>query len=91
MSEVQSTQANAEIREASKMLARVRDEVSRAVVGQAEMIDGLLMGVLANGHVLLEGVPGLAKTLAVKTISAVIDSSFKRIQCTPELLPAVLV
>ena len=91
MSEVQSTQANAEIREASKMLARVRDEVSRAVVGQAEMIDGLLMGVLANGHVLLEGVPGLAKTLAVKTISAVIDSSFKRIQFTPDLLPADLV
>jgi MoxR-like ATPase len=91
MSELQSTQANAEIREASKMLARVRDEVSRAVVGQAEMIDGLLMGVLANGHVLLEGVPGLAKTLAVKTISAVIDSSFKRIQFTPDLLPADLV
>ncbi|NBF39952.1 MAG: AAA domain-containing protein [Spirochaetes bacterium] len=91
MSELQSTQANAEIREASNMLARVRDEVSRAVVGQAEMIDGLLMGVLANGHVLLEGVPGLAKTLAVKTISAVIDSSFKRIQFTPDLLPADLV
>ncbi len=91
MSELQSTQANAEIREASRMLARVRDEVSRAVVGQAEMIDGLLMGVLANGHVLLEGVPGLAKTLAVKTISAVIDSSFKRIQFTPDLLPADLV
>ncbi|NBB90898.1 MAG: AAA domain-containing protein [Spirochaetes bacterium] len=91
MSELQSTQANPEIREASKMLARVRDEISRAVVGQAEMIDGLLMGILANGHVLLEGVPGLAKTLAVKTISAVIDSSFKRIQFTPDLLPADLV
>ncbi len=91
MSELQSTQANAEIREASKMLARVREEVSRAVVGQAEMIDGLLMGILANGHILLEGVPGLAKTLAVKTISAVIDSSFKRIQFTPDLLPADLV
>ncbi|MFP4374479.1 MAG: AAA family ATPase [Spirochaetaceae bacterium] len=73
------------------MLARVREEVARAVVGQAEMIDGLLMGILADGHVLLEGVPGLAKTLAVKTISAVIDSSFKRIQFTPDLLPADLV
>ena len=73
------------------MLARVREEISRAVVGQAEMIDGLLMAILANGHVLLEGVPGLAKTLAVKTISSVIDSSFKRIQFTPDLLPADLV
>ncbi len=91
MSELQSTQANAEIRDASRMLARVREEVARAVVGQAEMIDGLLMGILADGHVLLEGVPGLAKTLAVKTISAVIDSSFKRIQFTPDLLPADLV
>jgi len=91
MSELQSTQSQAEIREASRMLARVREEISRAVVGQAEMIDGLLMAILANGHVLLEGVPGLAKTLAVKAISSVIDSSFKRIQFTPDLLPADLV
>jgi MoxR-like ATPase len=73
------------------MLGSVREEVSRAVVGQTGMIDGLLMGILANGHVLLEGVPGLAKTLAVKAISSVIDSSFKRIQFTPDLLPADLV
>jgi MoxR-like ATPase len=91
MSELQSTQSKAEVRDASAMLARVREEVSRAVVGQADMIDGLLMGILANGHVLLEGVPGLAKTLAVKAISSVIDSSFKRIQFTPDLLPADLV
>jgi MoxR-like ATPase len=91
MSELQSTQSKADVREASTMLARVREEVSRAVVGQADMIDGLLMGILANGHVLLEGVPGLAKTLAVKAIASAIDSSFKRIQFTPDLLPADLV
>ena len=91
MSELQSKESSAEVREASAMLGKVREEISRAVVGQGNMIDGLLMGILANGHVLLEGVPGLAKTLAVKAISSVIDSSFKRIQFTPDLLPADLV
>jgi MoxR-like ATPase len=69
MSELQSKESSAEVREASAMLGKVREEISRAVVGQGNMIDGLLMGILANGHVLLEGVPGLAKTLAVKAIS----------------------
>ncbi|MFO8063214.1 MAG: AAA family ATPase [Spirochaetota bacterium] len=91
MSELQSTETKSEVREASKMLDRVRDEIGRSIVGQSGMIDGLLMGILANGHVLLEGVPGLAKTRAVKAISSAIDSSFKRIQFTPDLLPADLV
>ena len=91
MSELQSTDTKSEVHEASKMLDGVRKEIARSVVGQSAMIDGLLMGILANGHVLLEGVPGLAKTRAVKAISSAVDSSFKRIQFTPDLLPADLV
>ncbi len=91
MNQLQSKESNRGVREAGKTLARAREEIARSVVGQQGMIDGLLMGILANGHILLEGVPGLAKTRAVKAISAVIDSSFKRIQFTPDLLPADLV
>lgn len=68
-----------------------REEMGKRIVGQSYMIDGMLMGILAGGHVLLEGVPGLAKTLSVRTLSEVIDVSFKRIQFTPDLLPADLV
>jgi MoxR-like ATPase len=69
---------------------RAREAISAAIVGQKKMIDGLFMGMLAGGHVLLEGVPGLAKTLAVKSLAQSIDASFKRIQFTPDLLPADL-
>ncbi len=75
---------------AGDLIGRSREEIASAVVGQKKMVDGLLMGLLAGGHVLLEGVPGLAKTLAVKTLAEVVDSSFKRIQFTPDLLPADL-
>lgn len=75
---------------AGELIGRCREEIASAVVGQRKMVDGLLMGLLAGGHVLLEGVPGLAKTLAVKTLAEVVDSSFKRIQFTPDLLPADL-
>lgn len=68
-----------------------REEIGKRIIGQSYMIDGLLMGVLAGGHVLLEGVPGLAKTLSIKTFAEVIDANFKRIQFTPDLLPADLV
>ncbi|MBN1411534.1 MAG: AAA family ATPase [Spirochaetales bacterium] len=67
------------------------DQISKRIVGQKGMIEGILMGVLASGHVLLEGVPGLAKTLVVKTVADVIDARFKRIQFTPDLLPADLI
>ena len=80
-----------EIRRASEVLKNCREEVGKRIVGQKDMIDGLLMGILSGGHVLLEGVPGLAKTLAVKTLSEVIDAGFRRIQFTPDLLPADLV
>lgn len=66
------------------------EEVHRSVVGQGAMIEGLVIGLLAGGHVLLEGVPGLAKTLAIKTLSQAIGAGFRRIQFTPDLLPADL-
>ena len=79
------------IEKAHAQLEKCRTEVSSRIIGQASMIDGILMGLLAGGHVLVEGVPGLAKTLAVKTISEVIDASFSRIQFTPDLLPADII
>ena len=63
-------------------------EVSRRIVGQDAMVERLLVGLLTGGHILLEGVPGLAKTLAVRTLSEVINASFSRIQFTPDLLPS---
>ena len=62
--------------------------MSRVIVGQQHLIDSLLIGLLSDGHILLEGVPGLAKTLAIKTLSQLIDSKYSRIQFTPDLLPA---
>ncbi len=73
------------------LLEKCRDEIAARVIGQQSMVDGILMGLLAGGHVLIEGVPGLAKTLAVKTTSEVIDASFSRIQFTPDLLPADII
>ena len=73
------------------LLRKAMEEISRVVVGQVDMIEGIFMGILAGGHVLLEGVPGLAKTLTIKSISDVIAATYKRIQFTPDLLPADLV
>jgi MoxR-like ATPase len=75
----------------SGLIQHLTEEIHKVIVGQHYMVDRLLIGLLAHGHVLLEGVPGLAKTLAVKTISSAIDASFQRIQFTPDLLPADLV
>lgn len=69
----------------------VRDEVGKVIVGQSELIETLLIGLLADGHLLLEGLPGLAKTLAVNTFAQVLQCDFKRIQFTPDLLPADLI
>lgn len=66
-------------------------EINKVIVGQKQMVERLLIGLLANGHILLEGVPGLAKTLAIKTLANAIDAKFQRIQFTPDLLPADLV
>jgi MoxR-like ATPase len=78
------------IERAGETLVRVRDEVGRAVVGQRAMLDRLLIGLLTGGHVLLEGLPGLAKTLAVSSLARALSLRFRRIQFTPDLLPADL-
>ncbi|MDX2360472.1 MAG: AAA family ATPase [Crocinitomicaceae bacterium] len=76
------------IKKESVIIKLLRDEVAKVIVGQTYMMDRLLIALLADGHVLLEGVPGLAKTLAIKTLSDAIDVEFSRIQFTPDLLPA---
>jgi MoxR-like ATPase len=79
------------VKEHTPWITALQQEIARVVVGQKYLVDGLLVGLLTNGHVLLEGVPGLAKTLAVKTLSAAIKTGFRRIQFTPDLLPADLI
>ena len=69
----------------------IKEEVSKVLVGQRDLVDGLLMGLLTKGHILIEGVPGLAKTSAVKTLADTVQADFKRIQFTPDLLPADLI
>lgn len=76
---------------ANLLIERCRSEVSKRIVGQDGMIKGLLVGLIAGGHILLEGIPGLAKTMAIRTLAEVVDLGFKRIQFTPDLLPADLV
>src|SRR5258706_1074195 len=83
-------EATQRIERAGQILGRVRAEVGRAIVGQRPMVDRLLVGLLTGGHVLLEGVPGLAKTLAVKSLADSLGLRFRRIQFTPDLLPADL-
>ncbi len=73
------------------LISQVRKEMGKALVGQQKLVDGLLTGLLSGGHVLIEGVPGLAKTSAVKALAATVQADFKRIQFTPDLLPADLV
>ena len=75
---------------AQDLLNTARREMAKRIVGQSEMIDGLFTALIAGGHILLEGVPGLAKTLAVKTLASITNLAFKRIQFTPDLLPADL-
>src|SRR5881628_2279718 len=80
-----------EVQELGRWIPDLRQQVSRVVVGQKYLVDRLLLGLLANGHILLEGVPGLAKTLTVKTMAAAIQTGFQRLQFTPDLLPADLI
>ena len=75
----------------SRVLAGVRSEIEKVIIGQEYMIERLLVGLLCNNHVLIEGVPGLAKTLAVTTLASAVNASFRRIQFTPDLLPADLI
>lgn len=82
---------NERVKEQSAMVATIRAEMAKVIVGQQYLVDRLIIGLIANGHLLLEGVPGLAKTLAVKTLAALINTTFHRIQFTPDLLPADLI
>ena len=82
---------NAQIRIDSAFLEDLKRETQKVIVGQEQMIDRLLLGLLTNGHVLLEGLPGLAKTMAIKSLSKAINSKFSRIQFTPDLLPADII
>ncbi len=72
----------------ARVAAHVRGEISKVIVGQQEAMDQLLLVLLCRGHALLEGVPGLAKTLAVKTLARIGRLDFRRVQCTPDLMPA---
>jgi len=80
-----------EVKDASPLVQWIRDEINRVIVGQETLVDRLLTALLADGHILLEGVPGLAKTLLVSTAADTIQADFKRVQFTPDLLPADLV
>ena len=82
---------NAHIEQESIFVDTLRKEMARVIVGQQHLIDTLLIGLLSDGHILLEGVPGLAKTLAITTLSKAVDAKFARIQFTPDLLPADLI
>ncbi len=82
---------NAKVKEAVIKVEELRSEISKKIIGQNYMIDRILIGVLTGGHILLEGVPGLAKTKTVSTISELIGAGFKRIQFTPDLLPADII
>ena len=80
-----------QVQEARRWIQPLLDEVSKVVIGQRMLVQRLLVGILTNGHILLEGVPGLAKTLVVRTLASAIQTGFQRIQFTPDLLPADLI
>ena len=87
---VDISKINALIEKESGFIDLLNMEIGKVIIGQKHMVESLLIGLLSNGHILLEGVPGLAKTLAISTLSKVIDVDFKRVQFTPDLLPADL-
>ena len=80
-----------QVEEKHVLINSIRQEIGKVLVGQRDLIDGLLMGLFTKGHILIEGVPGLAKTSAVNTLAATVQADFKRIQFTPDLLPADLI
>ncbi|MDR0661462.1 MAG: AAA family ATPase [Prevotellaceae bacterium] len=82
---------NEKIQQESSFVDIVNLEMNKVIIGQKHLVESLLIGLLANGHILLEGVPGLAKTLAINTLASIVDAKFHRIQFTPDLLPADLI
>ena len=91
MSDFSLTEINERISQESTFVDDVKKALKEVIVGQEELVNRILIGMLANGHILLEGVPGLAKTLVVKSLSQLIDTKFQRIQFTPDMLPADLI
>jgi MoxR-like ATPase len=89
--ELDIAQLNKKVREESLFLQDLRKEIAKVIVGQEDLVNGLMVALLANGHVLVEGLPGLAKTLTVKTLSEAVSAQFQRVQFTPDLLPADIV
>src|SRR5690349_12876319 len=88
---INTQELSQQVKEAGQWIAPLQEEIGRVVVGQRYLVESLLVGLLTNGHVLLEGVPGLAKTLTVKTLASGIATGFQRVQFTPDLLPADLI
>ena len=82
---------NERIQQASSFVDLIDQEMQKNIVGQKDMVQKLLVALLADGHIMLEGMPGLAKTLAIKTLSDIVDVGFSRVQFTPDLLPADLI
>jgi len=91
MSDFSLTEINERISRESTFVDDVKKALKEVIVGQEELVNRILIGMLANGHILLEGVPGLAKTLVVKSLAQLIDTKFQRIQFTPDMLPADLI
>lgn len=91
MESVNIKELNEKIQRESAFVDMVTLEMNKVIVGQKQLVENLLIGLLANGHILLEGVPGLAKTLAINTLASIVDAKFSRIQFTPDLLPADLI
>jgi MoxR-like ATPase len=85
------TEINEKVKRESAFIQALKIEIGKVIVGQSYLIDRLMVGLLANGHILVEGVPGLAKTLSIKTLAQAINTKFQRIQFTPDLLPADLI
>lgn len=88
---IQIKELNEKIERESAFIERINQEIQKVIIGQKHLIDGLLIGLLSGGHILLEGVPGLAKTLAINTLANTVSAEFNRIQFTPDLLPADLI
>ena len=91
MSDFSLSAINERIAKASSFVQPLRDNLNQVIIGQQRLIDKIIICMLADGHMLLEGVPGLAKTLTVKTLASSIDTNFQRIQFTPDMLPADLI
>lgn len=91
MAEIDVMALNQKVKEQSVFVTAMMNEMNKVVVGQRDMIEGIVMGLLTGGHILLEGVPGLAKTLTIATLSKTISLDFKRLQFTPDLLPTDLI